>query len=160
MADVPNQIAQGGHLVKIMAGGLEVGWAKTSSFGQDYGTEGVYALGALGPFEHVPMKWAGTITLDQFVIHRAKMGQAVQLMNLAPMGPESLPQAGIIDFEVLDENDTTLMVYEECTIQNYSYQMSANAFSGQNASFLAKNVREGAQPQMGLVSGPVGRAAA
>jgi hypothetical protein len=159
MADVANQIAQAGHLVRIMAGGLEVGWARSSSFAQDYGTDGVYVIGALGPVEHVPMKWSGQITLDQFVIHRAKMGQAVQLMNLAPMGPNSTPLAGIIDFEVLDENDAVVMVYEECTIQNYSYQVSANAFSGQNATFLAKNVREGAQPQMGLVSGPVGRAA-
>ncbi len=160
MADIANQIAQAGHLVKIMAGGLEVGWAKTSSFSQDYGTEGLYAIGSIAPFEHDPLRWAGTITLDQFVIHRAKMGQAVQLMNLAPMGPENTLQAGVIDFELLDENDATLMVYEECTIANYSCSVTANAYSGQNATFMAKNVREGAQPQMGLVSGPVGRAAA
>jgi len=160
MADIANQIAQGGHLVKIMAGGLEVGWARSSSFSQDYGAEGLYAIGSIGPFEHDPLRWSAQITLDQFVIHRAKMGQAVQLMNLAPMGPDSTLNAGIMDFEVLDENDTTLMVYEECTIQNYSYSVTANAFSGQNATFLAKNVREGSQVQMGLVSGPVGRAAA
>lgn len=160
MADIANQISQSGHLVKIMAGGLEVGWGKSSSFAQDYGTDALYAIGSIAPFEHVPQKWSGTITLDQFVIHRAKMGQAVQLMNIAPMGPDNTLQAGIIDFEVLDENDATLMVFEDCTIQNYSYQVTANAFSGQNASFLAKNVREGAQPQFGLVTGPVGRAAA
>lgn len=160
MADIANQIAQGGHLVRIMAGGIEVGWARSSSFSQDYGTEGVYAIGSIAPFEHVPMKWAGSLTLDQFVIHRAKMGQAVQLMNIAPMGPANTLNAGIIDFEVLDENDATLMVYEECTIGQYSFSVTANAFSGQNATFMAKNVREGAQPQMGLTSGPVGRAAA
>lgn len=160
MADAPNQIAQGGHLVKIMAGGLEVGWARTANTTQDYGTEGLYAVGALGPFEHVPLRWSAQITLDQFVIHRAKMGQAVQLMNLAPMGPDDTLNAGIIDFEILDENDTVMVVYQQCTIQSYGYQVNANAFSGQNAVFLAKNVQQGVQPAMGLASGPVGQPAA
>jgi hypothetical protein len=159
MADAANQIAQAGHLVKIMAGGLEVGWAKSSSFSQDYGTEGLYAIGSVGPFEPDPLRWSAQITLDQFVIHRAKMGQAIQMLNLAPMGPEDTLRAGVIDFEILDENDTTIMVYEECTIQSFSYQVNANAFSGQNAVFLAKNVRAGAQPQMGLTNGPVGQPA-
>lgn len=160
MADVANQIAQGGHMVKIMAGGFEVGWARTSNLTQDYGTEGLYAIGAVGPFEHAPLRWSAQITLDQFVIHRAKMGQAVQIMNMAPMGPDNALNAGVIDFEILDANDNTIMVYEQCTIQSFGYSVTANAFSGQNAVFMAKHVREGAHVQMGLSSGPVGQPAA
>jgi len=148
--DAANQVVQGGQLVKILAGGLEVGWARSTSLSQDYGTEGVYAIGSIGPIEHDPLRWSATITLDEFVIHRSKMGQAIQLMNLAPMGPEGALQAGLLDFQVLDANDTVMMVYENCTIQSYSYQITANAFSGQNATFMAMNVREGSQPQMGL----------
>jgi hypothetical protein len=153
--DAANQIAQGGHLVKILAGGFEVGWARSSSFAQEYGTEPLYAIGSIAPFEHDPLRWSAQITLDQFVIHRSKMGQAIQLMNLAPMGPNNTLQAGLIDFEVLDENDSVIMVYENCTIQSYSYQVTANAFSGQNAVFVALNVREGANPQMGLAGSGV-----
>ena len=153
--DAANQIVQGGQLVKIVAGGLEVGWARSSSFTQDYGTEPVYAIGSIGPIEHDPLRWSATITIDEFFIHRSKLGQAIQLMNLAPMGPEGALQAGLLDFQVLDATDTVVMVYENCTIQSYNYTVTANAFSGQNATFLAMNVREGSQPQMGLAGSGV-----
>ena len=153
--DAANSIVQGGQLIKIIAGGLEVGWARSSSFTQDYGTEAVYAIGSIGPIEHDPLRWSATITLDEFVIHRSKMGQAIQLMNLAPMGPDGALQAGLIDFQILDATDTVIMVYENCTIQSYNYTVTANAFSGQNATFLAMNVREGAHPQMGLAGSGV-----
>lgn len=159
MADAKNQIAQGGHVVRIMAGGHLVGYGRSASAQQNYGTEGAYALGAVGPFENNPLKWSARITLDQFVIQRKKLNDAVQLMNLAPMGPDKTLEAGLIDFEILDDRDETIMVYEQCTIEGHTYQVTANQFSGQNATFVAKNVREGVHPSMGLAAGPVGRPA-
>lgn len=153
MADVVNQAVQGGHVVKIMAGGKIVGFGRTAQMGQNYGTEGVYCIGAIGPQEHVPLRWDAQITLDQFVIHKKKLGEAVQLMNLAPHGPDEVLEAGVLNLEILDDQDNTMMVYQECTIANHSYNVTANQFSGQNATFLAKNVQRGAHDWQGS---PVG----
>ena len=157
MADLANQIAQGGHVVRIKAGGLIIGYGRSSQFTQDYGTQPLYALGDVAPAEHTPMQWAAQITLDQFVIHQAKLGEAVQLMNLAPMGPREALDVGLIDFEVLDDVDNTVMVYQGCTVGQFSYQITANQFSGQNATFHAKNVERGTPAYLGSFGGPVGR---
>jgi|GEM_PF-5446469 len=159
MAEVANQVVQGGHMVTIKVGGVEVGLARSSSMTQDYGTEGVYHLHSVGPAEHVPMRWAAQITLDEFVIHTAKLGEACQLLNLAPMGPENVLSAGVLRFEILDDQDTTILVYEQCTISNFSLTVTANQLSGQNATFQAKNVTGGAIYK-GSASGPIGEPAA
>lgn len=159
MADAENQVVQGGHLVKILAGGIEVGWARTSTLAQDYGTEGVYAIGDIGPVEHIPLRWSAQITLDEFVIHRQKINDAVQLLNLAPMGPEDTLRAGLIDFEILDDTDDLMLLYESCTISNYQITVTANSLSGQNATFQAKNVIPGTYDKKGLADGVIGRPA-
>lgn len=158
MADVKSLVTQAGHLVRILAGGLEIGWARTAQMTQDYGTDAVYAIGSVAPTEHAPLRWSGQITLDQFVIHQSRLGQAVQAMDLVAMGPEEALKQGVIDFEILDAQDLTIMTYMQCTPVNLSYSVQANAFSGQNATFTAKSVIRGAGNFEGDVdSGRVGK---
>ena len=159
MADIRSQKAQAGHVVRILAGGYEVGFARASSIPLDYGTQGAYALHSVGPFEHIPLRWAGRITLDEFVIHRAKLGEALQLMNIVPMGPDEVVQQGIIDIEVLDDQDDVMVVMEGCTPVSFNYDVRANEFSGQNATFESLNCRRAAHPQRGQVGGGVAQPA-
>lgn len=156
MANPQTQAVQTGNMVRIKVGGFDVGWARTTNKSQDYGTEDVYVLGSLGPTEQVMQRWSGQITLDEFVIHEAKLGEAVQLINVVPMGPEEALLQGVLDFEVLDDQDNVLLVYERCTPVNWSYNTQAGAMSGQNATFKALNVARGASAYKGSFQGPVG----
>lgn len=159
MADANSLVTQAGHLVRILAGGLEVGWARSAQMTQDFGTDGVYSIGNVGPTEHAPLRWSGQITLDEFVIHQNRLGQAVQAMDLVAIGPEEILRQGVIDFEILDAQDAVIMVYQQCTPVNLSYSVQANAFSGQNTTFMAKSVTRGAgnfdgDVQLGRVGKP------
>lgn len=160
MADAPHQIVQGGHLVTIKVNGVEVGLARSANAPQDYGTEGVYALHHVGPAEHVPLRWSGEITLEEFVIHRERLASATQLMELAPMGPDNVLTAGLLDFEIHDDDEhDIIMVMKSCTIASYSYNVTANQISGQNARFLALDCVS-SQQFKGAAGGGIGNPAA
>ncbi len=138
-----NQQVQGGHVIKIMINDKVIGFGRSSTYGQDYGTEGVYALGDIGPLEHVEMRWSSTITLDSYVLNASAVQEAsVQLFELMAQGPEEVKTQTKFNLTVLGRNDE-LVTLLECTASNFSMNFQANQFSGQNATFMAKNVRRG-----------------
>ena len=158
MSQEKDQVLQGGHVVRIVIEGQHLGWARSAQLAQDYGTEGVYVISSVAPQEHIPLRWSAQITLAEFYIRMATIVDVLQIMELAPMGPEELLLAGVITFNLFDSNGTSIVDYEKCTITNQSYDITANALSGQNATFQAKSVVRGTGVFEGAVGGRAGKA--
>lgn len=139
-----HQKAQGGHLVKIMINEQLVGFGRSSNIGQDFGVEGVYVLGDVGPQEHVPMRWDGTVSLDSFVIHAGSLdAQTVQLLELIAQGREELKTQTTFNLTYLGRNDEEMFTLLECTPANLNLNVQSNQFTGQNATFKPKDIRRG-----------------
>ena len=143
MATSLDQKAESGHLVRILAktanGMVAVGWARSASNPQNFGTEGAYVVGSYMPMEHVPQRWSSQITLNSFRIRKN------DLRTLGVIGyAEEIETLPLLDFEILDKVDgSVIRVIEGCTPTTLNYQVTANAFSGEDVSFEALNVRAG-----------------
>lgn len=139
-----NQKVQGGHLVEIRIHENLVGFGRSSNTAQDFGLEGVYALGSIAPHEHTPMRWSGTVSVDSFVINANKLDpQTFQLLDLIAMGHEELKTQTTFNITYLSKTDDELFTVMECTPSNFALNFQANQFSGQNATFMGKEIRRG-----------------
>jgi hypothetical protein len=144
MANALNQQAESGHLCRILArtanGTVPIGWARSASNPQSFGTEGAYVIGSIMPQEHVAQRWSSQITINSFRIRKS------DLRSLGIIGyGEEIETLPLLDFEILDKvTGQVIRIMEGCTPTSNNYQITANAFSGEDISFEALNVRAGA----------------
>lgn len=133
-----------GNIVKIMINNNVIGFGRSSNVASDFGLEGMYAIGSIGPHEHAAMRWSGTVTLDSFVINPQVLDpETLQILDLVAHGVEEVKNQTTFNFTFLGKNDEELFTLYECSPSNFSVNIQANQYVGQNATFLPKDMRRG-----------------
>lgn len=147
-----------GNIVKIMLNNNVIGFGRSSNVASDFGMEGMYSIGSLGPHEHAPMRWSGTVSLDSFLINRSALDpETLQILDLVAHGVEELKQQTTFNFTFLGKDEEELFTLYECSPSNFAVSIQANQYVGQNATFLPKDMRRGPSSQfMGDVSQGLG----
>lgn len=131
MATVSKQTLHAGHTIMIVINGKEIGRAQSIDGRRSFGQEGVYEIGSIMPQEHIPLRYEGSVTLDKFKIRKASLEQ----LGLAKFGLGIL-NMDVIDIVVKDLYENTIIVtYHGCSLQDYSENFRANAISGENATW-------------------------
>jgi hypothetical protein len=123
---------------RVLIGGVEVGQATGIDFREDFGTEGVYVFGDNMPQEHITQRWTGTITVDAFFLRKQDLANLGIVPNHGHGGLELPP----LDIQFVDIFTSTKLLAKGCTIASHNVTNRANAFSVENAAFLAIDVQQ------------------
>ncbi|MDQ0719809.1 hypothetical protein QF049_001070 [Paenibacillus sp. W4I10] len=131
MSIVKDQPAHAGHTVRLKIGGIEVGRGQRLSGNRSFGTENQYEIGSIMPQESVPLKVDGSISLEKYRIRKKSLAE----LGLSSYGAGIL-NMNVIDIEVTDKyTGDIVIVYRSCTLSESSEDFSANAMSGENATW-------------------------
>ncbi len=139
-----NQQVQGGHLIRMAINDKVVGFGRSSTYNEDFGTQPIHVLGTIAPVEHVEMMWSCTISLDSFKLNAsAVQDAAVELFEMVAQGHEEVKTQTKFDLTVLGQGERELCTLLQCTPAGFSMNFNANQFTGQNTTFHALSVRRG-----------------
>ena len=142
MASVKSQTVHAGHTIAIVMNGRQVGKVQGINVRTSFGTEGVYQLGSIMPAEHVPLRFEASLTVSKYLIKRAALAAA----GITSYGEDILVKE-VFDIYVIDASSPEMKVervYEGVTQVDGNSNMQANQIVGEDATFLALNVRSGA----------------
>lgn len=121
---------------RILIGGVEVGQATGVRFTEDFGTEGVYVMGDNMPQEHLAQRWTGNISVDAFYLRKRSLADLGVIPNQGHAALEIPP----LDIQFVDILTGTKVLAKGCTIGGHTTTNRANAFSVEDATFLALDV--------------------
>lgn len=122
---------------RVLIQGIEVGQATGVDFSEDYGTEGVYVIGDNMPQEHLAQRWAGTVRVDAFYLRK----RALADLGIIPHTGHEVLDLPPMDIQFIDILSGKKITAAQCTLGGHSVTNRANAFSVENATFLAKDVQ-------------------
>lgn len=132
MANLRNQQVHAGHTIRLKIDGHEIGRARSINSRVSFQQEPVPEIGSIMPTEHVATSYNGSVTLDKFKIRR----KSLRDLGLARFGVGIL-NMDVIDIEVTDRHTADIIeVYRGCSLTEYSSTHSAQALSGENASWV------------------------
>lgn len=131
MSIVKDQPAHAGHTIRLKIGGVEVGRGQRLNGNRSFGTENQYEIGSIMPQESVPLKVDGTVSLEKYFIRKKSLVD----LGLSAYGADIL-NLQVIDIEITDKyTNDIVIVYRKCTLQESSESFSANAMTGENATW-------------------------
>lgn len=132
MANLKNQQVHAGHTIKLKADGKEIGRARSVNARVSFGQEAVREISSNMPAEHVALTYDGSITIDKFRIRR----KSLKDLGLGALGVGIL-NMNVIDIEITDKYTGDIIeVYRGCSLNEYSSTHTANAISGENATWV------------------------
>lgn len=159
MATLHNTRTHAGHTISIRVSApdgelsdVEIGRGQGLSARRSFGTDGVYQIGSIYPREHLPLRFAATVTLDRMLCRidasaPDKIQKNLKDAGIAAVGtgeedPDHLNQGGdimflpLIDIVVTDKfTGDVVRKYEGCTLVDYGETFRANAIAIENATF-------------------------
>jgi hypothetical protein len=136
---VRKQQTHAGHTIRLKVAGQEVGRAQSVDGRRSFGQEGQYEIGSIMPQEYVALRYEGSVTLDKFKIRKKSLAE----LGLAKYGVGIL-NMDVIDIEITDRiTGDIVVVYRECSLQDYSENFRANAISGENATWVYLSADQG-----------------
>ena len=107
---------------------------------KNFGTQNVYEIGSIMPKESVPLRYEGSITVDNLI---------VRYDSLEKIKPVGMDETAISSFaaEILEKETFDIVVrdkvtkrevrrYKQCTLQSMSEDFTANALLASTATFL------------------------
>lgn len=131
MASVDTQTLHSGHTINVRVNGVVIGRATGLDGEHSFGTEGAYEIGSIMPFEHAPLRYEGSFSIERYLLRQEDMVKA----GLTSLGEDVLTK-GILSFEVVDKfTNNTVRVYRGCTQVNGREAFRANGFAQENATF-------------------------
>jgi hypothetical protein len=132
MSNLRNQQVHAGHTIRLKVDGVEIGRARSINSRVSFQQEPVPEIGSIKATEHVTTSYNGSVTLDKFKIRR----KSLRDLGLARFGLGIL-NMDVIDIEVTDRHTNDIIeVYRQCSLTEYSSTHSAQALSGENASWV------------------------
>lgn len=139
MANVAQQTVHAGHTIKLKIDGKEIGRAQSISGRRSFGVEGQYEIGSIMPQEHVALRYEGSFTLEKYKVRKKSLKE----LGLAAFGVGIL-NMGVIDIEVTDIfTNEIVIVYRGCTLSENSEDVRANAFAGEQATWVYLSADQG-----------------
>lgn len=123
---------------RVLISGIEVGQATGIDFSTDFGTEGVYVFGDNMPQEHVAQRWTGTVRVDAFYLRK----KALADLGIVPQTGHEVLDLPPVDIQFIDILSGKKVTAAQCTLGGHTITNRANAFSVENATFLAKDVQQ------------------
>ena len=123
---------------RVLIAGIEVGQATGIDFSEDYGTEPVYVFGDNMPQEHLAQRWTGTIRVDAFYLRKKDLAE----LGIIPVTGRAVLALPPLDIQFVDILSGTKVIAKQCTLSGHSVTNRANAFSVENATFVALDVQE------------------
>ncbi|MGG1673517.1 hypothetical protein ACIFOE_23325 [Paenibacillus sp. NRS-1783] len=131
MSIVKDQPAHAGHTIAFKINGVAVGRGQRLSGNRSFGTENQYEIGSIMPQESVPLKVDGSISMEKYRIRKKSLAE----LNLSSYGAGILNMP-VFDIEITDKyTGDIIIVYRSCTLSESSEDFSANAMSGENATW-------------------------
>lgn len=134
MATVSNQSVQTANRIYIMAQNYIIGRAQSLTANRQYGTEGVYEIGSIMPYEHVYLKYTGSLTLERF----RTVGDSLSSSNLdlARLGVDILTK-DVVTITVVDNvTHDVLEAFYGCSASSYDTSYRANQIVTESINFL------------------------
>lgn len=139
MANITNQSVHAGHTIRLKINGVEIGRARSINSRVSFGQEAVREIGTIMPAEHVALTYDGSVTVDKFKIRKKSLVK----LGLARFGIGIL-NMDVIDIEVSDRHTNDIVeVFRSCSLNEYSSTHTANALSGENATWVFLSADEG-----------------
>lgn len=121
--------------VVLIVGDQVVGFGQSSSFGIDFGTEGLYGIGNVKPQEIQQLKSSLTVSLDMFQLTNAGLAYLGQPSDIAEVLANNQ-----FNISIMDASGNPIRTAIGCTAQNVSISMSANQPITEAISFLAMDL--------------------
>lgn len=134
------------HLVEVVIDAPEMGMnnivigrAQRVSNTTNFGTQNVYEIGSIMPKESIPLRYEGSITLDNLLI-RFDSVSATKPTGVTGSPVESLG-ADVLEkytFDIIIRDKITKKVvrkYEQCTIASANTEVTGNALLAESATF-------------------------
>lgn len=122
---------------RVLIAGIEVGQATGIDFSEEYGTEGVYVFGDNMPQEHLAQRWSGTIRVDAFYLRKKDLAE-LGIISPTGSGVLAIPPLDILFVDIISG---LKIMAKQCTIAGHTVTNRANAFSVENATFMALDVQ-------------------
>lgn len=145
MTSVKEQTVHAGHTIKLKIDGIVVGRAQSINGRRSFGVEGQYEIGSVMPQEHVALRYEGSVSLEKYKIRK----KSLKDLGLAALGAGIL-NMGVIDIEVTDNFTGDIVnVYRGCTLSEYSEDIRANAFAGEQATWQYLSCDQGTPEKVG-----------
>lgn len=125
----------------VTGGAVEIGKARLQSLSasHDYGAQPVHGIGDYEPAEFVHLKFAGSITLETFMIRKRDL----VALGVAALG-KAILAAGVLQLKIKDiETGSNLRVYKGCVIGSYEETFREGQICGENARLMFQTVEHG-----------------
>lgn len=135
MATVANQSVNTANRIYIMAQSHLVARAQSLSAQRSFGTEGVYEIGSIMPYEHVYLKYTGSVTLERFRMISQNLASN-SMGAIAALGVDILNK-DIITINVVDSvTKNNIESFSGCSASSYSTAYRANQIVTESIEFL------------------------
>jgi len=147
MAKATKTNTHAAHLIELVIDAPEmglnqvvIGRAQRIANTKNFGTQNVYEIGSIMPKESVPLRFEGSITVDNLII---------RYDSLSKIKPIGMDETGITSFaaEILEKETFDIVVrdkitkrevrrFKDCTLQSMSEDYTSNALLASTATFL------------------------
>lgn len=121
--------------VALLVGDQVVGFGQSSSFGVDFGTEGLYGIGNAKTQEIQQLKNSLTVSLDMFQLTNSGLAYLGQPSDIAEVLANNQ-----FSIAIMDASGNPIRTAVGCTAQNVSISMAANQPITEAVSFLAMDL--------------------
>jgi hypothetical protein len=124
-----------------LTGSVPIGKARLQSLSasHDYGAQPVHGIGDYEPAEFVHLKFAGSLTLETFMIRKRDLVG----LGVAALG-KAILAAGVLSLKIKDlETGELLRVYSGCVIGSYEETFREGQICGENARLMFQTVKHG-----------------
>lgn len=139
-ATVAEQTVHAGHTILLRIEGTIVGRAQGIDGERNFGTEGLYEIGSIMPFEYVNLRYEGSINLERYFVRTNDLKK----LGIVSMAEEILTK-GIITIEVVDKyTGGIIRSYHGCSQASGRETFRVNSIAGEAATFNYLFARNGA----------------
>lgn len=112
---------QNSNNVVLLIGDQVVGFGQSSSFGTDYGTEGIYGIGNAKPQEIQQLKFSLSVTIDSFQLTASGLSYLGQ-----PSDISQVLAGNSFNIGTMDASGNPLRTVVGCVAQSNNLSMAAN----------------------------------
>lgn len=134
------------------SGTVTIGQARLQSLSasHDYGAQPVHGVGDYEPAEFVHLKFAGSLTLETFMIRKRDL----VALGVAALG-KAILAAGVLHLKIKDvETGAALRIYKNCVIGSYEETFREGQICGENARLMFQTVQHSEEVYTAEDKGP------
>lgn len=133
----PRERAISGNHVKVLLGGVEVGYVGSIQAHESTNPEELSGIGSILVKEHVPSRWLISLAVDRMVVRTKSL--LVHAENLWG-NEENILSGKTFDLEVQGVDGAVLRTYHNCSFASGTTRIHKHTILVEDASFMCTHV--------------------